>query len=86
MTNDLSMKRKSGLTRIYRGASLAILTVAVAGLPVHGDDVPEFMRVISADGKPASELPVAEKNVLGVGHLDDGYLRRLAGQVQPEHA
>ena len=62
------------------------MTVAVAGLPVHGDDVPEFMRVVSADRKPASERTVAEKNVLALDTVDDGYLRRLAGAVQAKHA
>jgi hypothetical protein len=49
---------------IHRGASFALLTVAIAGLPVHGDDVPEFLRVVSADRKPATERAVAEQNVL----------------------
>jgi hypothetical protein len=55
-----------GPARFYRGSCLALLGVMIAGLPVHGDDVPEFMRVVSADRNPASELAVAEKNVLAL--------------------
>ena len=53
-----------GLARVYRGACLALLGVALAGLPVHGGDVPDFLRVVIADRKPASECAVAEQNVL----------------------
>jgi hypothetical protein len=55
-----------GPARVHRGASLAVLTVAIACLPVHGDDVPEFMRVVSAQRKPASRRTVAEQNILAL--------------------
>jgi hypothetical protein len=67
MTNHLSKgRRPHGRAWYYRGACVAILGLAIAGIPVHGDDVPEFLRVVSADRKPASERSVAERNVLSL--------------------
>ena len=54
----------NGLAWIYRGAALALLGVGLAGLPAHGGDVPEFLRVVIADRKPATECAVAEQNIL----------------------
>ena len=65
-TAPLQRSQATGLAGVYRGCCLALLGVMIAGLPVHGDDVPEFMRVVSADRKPASDLAVAEKNVLAL--------------------
>ncbi len=53
-----------GLARVYRGACLALVGVGLAGLPAHGGDVPDFLRVVIADRKPAGERAVAEQNVL----------------------
>ena len=64
MKKHLSKGRSSA--RLYRGTALAVLTGAIACLPVHGDDVPEFMRVVSAQRKPASGRSVAERNVLAL--------------------
>jgi hypothetical protein len=65
MTKQLSSGRRPHWPALFhRGASLAVLTVAIAGLPVHGNEVPEFLRVVIADRKPATLRAVAEKNVL----------------------
>jgi hypothetical protein len=53
-----------GLARFYRGACLTLLGVGLAGLAGHGGDVPEYLRVVIADRKPASKRAVAEQNVL----------------------
>jgi hypothetical protein len=67
MTKHLAKERRPrGLALFYRGSSLALLTVAIAGVPVHGDDVPEFLRVVVAERKPATERAVAEHNVLAL--------------------
>ncbi len=55
-----------GLAWVYRGAGLALLAVGLAGLSVQGGDVPDFLRVVIADRKPASERAVAEQNVLAL--------------------
>jgi len=54
------------LAWISRGACLTLLIVGLAGLPAHGGDVPEFLKVVIADRKPASERAVAEQNVLAL--------------------
>ena len=65
MTKQHSARRgPHGLAWVYRGAGLALLGVGLAGLPAHGGDVPDFLRVVIADRKPASERAVAEQNVL----------------------
>ncbi len=67
MTKQHSARRgPRGLARVYRGACLALLGVGLAGLPAHGGDVPDFLRVVIADRKPASERAVAEQNVLAL--------------------
>jgi hypothetical protein len=58
--------RPRGLSRVSRGAGLALLGVGLAGLAAHGGDVPDFLRVIIADRKPAGERAVAEQNVLAL--------------------
>ena len=65
MTKQHSARRgPHRLSRVYRGACLALLGVGLAGLSVHGGDVPDFLRVVIADREPASERAVAEQNVL----------------------
>jgi hypothetical protein len=65
MTKQHSVRRgPHRLAGVYRGASLALLGLGLAGLPAHGGDVPDFLRVVIADRKPASERAVAEQNVL----------------------
>jgi hypothetical protein len=54
------------LARLYRVFGFALLAAAVAGLPAHGGDVPDFLKVVIAERKPASELAVAEQNVLAL--------------------
>ncbi len=54
----------NGLASIYRGAALTLLGMGLVGLPAHGGDVPEFLRVVIADRKPATECAVAEQNIL----------------------
>ena len=55
-----------GLNVFYRGAGLGIMGAGLAVMPAHGGDVPEFLRVVIADHKPAGECAVAEKNVLAL--------------------
>jgi hypothetical protein len=55
-----------GLVLVYRGASLAFLGVLLVLMPAHGGDVPDFLRVVIADRKPAGQCAVAEKNVLAL--------------------
>ena len=52
------------LAWVYRGACLAVAGVGLVAMPVHGGDVPAFLRVVIADHKPASERAVAEGNIL----------------------
>jgi hypothetical protein len=59
-------RRRQRLAPFYRGAWLALLTLSIAGLPAHADDVPDFMRAISANRKPATERAVAVQNVLAL--------------------
>ena len=53
---------------------------------MHGDDVPEFLRVVIADRKPASERAVAEQNVLVLDTSMMDIYEGCAGPVQAEHA
>jgi hypothetical protein len=57
---------RHGLARVCRGAGLALLGLGLVGLAAHGGDVPDFLRVVIADRKPASERAVAEQNVLAL--------------------
>jgi hypothetical protein len=59
-------RRPHGLAWVYRGACLALLGMGLARVPVHGGDVPEFLRIVVADRTPASDCAVAEQNVLGL--------------------
>jgi hypothetical protein len=54
------------LARLYRVSGFALLTAAAAGLPAHGGDVPDFLKVVIVERTPASELAVAEQNVLSL--------------------
>src|SRR4051812_18367648 len=65
MTNQQSARREPRrFARVYRGLCLAVLGVGLAGPPVYGGDVPDFLRVVIADRKPADKCAVAEQNVL----------------------
>jgi hypothetical protein len=55
-----------GLNLFHRGAGLAVLGAIFALMPAYGGDVPDFLRVVIADHKPAGECAVAEKNVLAL--------------------
>jgi hypothetical protein len=63
---QLARSRPVGLALSYRGACLALLGVSLVGLPAHGGDIPDFLRVVIANRKPAGECAVAEKNVLAL--------------------
>jgi hypothetical protein len=54
----------NGLAWIHRGAALTLLGVGLAIVPAHGGDVPEFLRVVIADGQPATPCAVAQQNIL----------------------
>jgi hypothetical protein len=63
--NQQSVRRgPNRLTRFSRGACLLVLGVCLVGLPAHGDDLPDYLKVIIADRKPAGQRAVAEQNVL----------------------
>ncbi len=65
MTKPHSARRvPHGLAWAYRGAGLALLVVGLAGLAAHAGDLPEYLRVVIADHKPAGERAIAEQNVL----------------------
>jgi hypothetical protein len=53
-------------SRWLRAASAAVLALGFACRPVFGGDIPDFLRVVVAEGKPASERDVAERNVLAL--------------------
>jgi hypothetical protein len=55
---------RRGLARVYRGACLTLLGIGLAGLAGHGGDVPEYLRVVIGERKPASKRAIAEQNVL----------------------
>jgi hypothetical protein len=63
---QFARSRPVGLALSYRGACLALLGVSLVGLPAHGGDIPDFLRVVIANRKPAGECAVAEKNVLAL--------------------
>ena len=75
-----------GLARVYRGACLALLAVAVAGLPVHGGDVPDFLKRRHRRSQAGQRARGRRAKRPGPRHVDDGHLRGLAGPVQAEHA
>ncbi len=52
------------LAWVYRCAGIAVASAGLAAWPVHGGDLPGFLRVVIADQKPAGERAIAEKNVL----------------------
>src|SRR5258708_7604171 len=52
------------LVWVYRALCLALPGVMLAGPPAFGSDVPDFLRVVIADRKPADKCAVAEQNVL----------------------
>jgi hypothetical protein len=57
----------SGLTwfpRFLGAACITILGVGVAAMPARAADVPELLRMVIPEGKPASERAVAEQDVL----------------------
>ena len=56
----------AGSSRVCRGLCLALLGVGLGGLPAHGGDIPDFLKVVIAERKPASERAVAEQNVLSL--------------------
>ena len=65
MTKQLSARREPhGFSRVYRGVCLAFLVGGFAGPPVYGGEVPDYLRVIIADRKPADKCAVAKQNVL----------------------
>jgi hypothetical protein len=49
---------------VYKALCLALLGLGLVGLSAFGGDVPDFLRVVIADRKPADKCAVAEQNVL----------------------
>jgi hypothetical protein len=66
LLHQFARQRPLGLVPVYRGASLAFLGVLFVLTPAYGGDVPDFLRVVVADRKPAGQCAVAEKNVLAL--------------------
>ena len=64
MNQQSARRGPNRLTRFSRGACLVLLGVWLVGLPAHGNDLPDYLKVIIADRKPAGERTVAEQNVL----------------------
>jgi hypothetical protein len=64
--HQLARRGPLGLVLVYRGASLAFLGVLLVLMPAHGGDIPDFLRVVIANRRPAGECAVAEKNVLAL--------------------
>jgi hypothetical protein len=76
---DFSSRLPIGHARFYRGACVMLLGCLIAGLPAHGDFVPESSRVVTADREQDGARAIAEGNVLAPdGSMIDFYDGALA--------
>jgi hypothetical protein len=64
MKQQSSGREQHRLACVYRALSFALLGVGLASPESLGGDVPDFLRVVIADRKPAEKCDVAEQNVL----------------------
>src|SRR5262245_19838499 len=59
------MREQSSLCALARRfGCIAVLALGVAGLHTHAADLPDYLRNVAGQGKPASPRTAAEKNVL----------------------